>query len=242
MSKPDLEQAWDEERGIDLLVDGELDDTRRRELLLRLENTPGGWRRCALAFLEAQTWRQGVGGMLAEPSPASPAPVSVAVAGEAVTSHSFWRKSWGNLLAVAASFGFAFALGAWYRSSDGPITAPGAGAVSIVDPSTSDPSSNVAAAAADNIPEDYVTLLVDGVADGESNQMQLPVRAWGDVAANSFAQQPMAIPDSLIEEIEQAGHTVRQRRQLVPVDLQDGRRMIVPMDEVQIVPVSRTFQ
>ncbi len=241
MNQPDLEQAWDEERGIDLLVDGELDDARRRELLLRLENTPGAWRRCALAFLEAQSWRQGAGAMLAEPSPASPAPVSVAVAVEPVASHSFWRSSWGNLLAVAASFGCAFALGAWYRSSDGPVTAQGAGAVAIVDPAASDPASNVAAGAADNTPEDYVTLLVDGVADGESNQMQLPVRAWGDVA-DSFAQQPLAIPDSLIEEIEQAGHTVRQRRQLVPVDLQDGRQMIVPMDEVQIVPVSRTFQ
>lgn len=242
MNKTDLEQPWDEERGIDLLVDGELDDTRRRELLLRLENTPGAWRRCALAFLEAQSWRQGVGAMLTEPSPASPALVSVAVAGEPVTSHSFWSSSWGNLLAVAASFGIAFALGAWYRSGDGANKAQDAGAVAIVNPATSVPASNVAASAADSIPEDYVTLLVDGVADGESNQMQLPVRAWRDDTENSFAQQPMAIPDSLIEEIEQAGHTVRQRRQLVPVDLEDGRRMIVPMDEVQIVPVSRTFQ
>ncbi|MDZ4780159.1 MAG: hypothetical protein SGJ19_07905 [Planctomycetia bacterium] len=239
MNERESEQDWDEGKGIDLLVDGELDETRRRELLLRLENTPGAWRRCALAFLEAQAWRQASGAMLAEPLLVTPASLTVAVTSEPGASHSFWRSSWGNLLAVAASFGVAFALGAWYRSQDGDklkLVVDGTGSRSAPDPD----ASVVSDAPAD--PNSYVTLLVDGVADGESNQMQLPVRAWGDIAADSFAQQPMAIPDSLVEEIEQAGHTVRQRRQLVPVDLQDGRRMIVPMDEVQIVPVSRTFQ
>jgi hypothetical protein len=39
---------------LDRLVDGELDAPARRALLLRLESEPGGWRACALAFLEAQ--------------------------------------------------------------------------------------------------------------------------------------------------------------------------------------------
>ncbi len=39
---------------IDRLVDGELDPESRRALLLRLDAAPEGWRRCALAFLEAQ--------------------------------------------------------------------------------------------------------------------------------------------------------------------------------------------
>src|SRR5690349_16591155 len=42
---------------LDRLVDGELNDAERRDLLLRLERTPDGWRRCALAFLEGQAWR-----------------------------------------------------------------------------------------------------------------------------------------------------------------------------------------
>ncbi|MDB5353061.1 MAG: hypothetical protein JWN86_4308 [Planctomycetota bacterium] len=46
-----------EDREIDLLVDGELNDTSRVELLARLEASPDGWRRCALAFLEAQAWQ-----------------------------------------------------------------------------------------------------------------------------------------------------------------------------------------
>lgn len=39
---------------IDRLVDGELNPEARRTLLLQLDGAPGGWRSCALAFLEAQ--------------------------------------------------------------------------------------------------------------------------------------------------------------------------------------------
>ena len=39
---------------LELLADGELDEESRRTLLSRLDQTSDGWRRCALAFLEAQ--------------------------------------------------------------------------------------------------------------------------------------------------------------------------------------------
>src|SRR5947208_659233 len=45
--------AW-----LDRLVDGEVAEPERRALLSRLEQAPAGWRRCALAFLEAQAWRE----------------------------------------------------------------------------------------------------------------------------------------------------------------------------------------
>jgi len=47
---------------IDRLVDGELADAERRELLIQLENDPDGWRQCALAFLEDQAWRSAIAG------------------------------------------------------------------------------------------------------------------------------------------------------------------------------------
>jgi hypothetical protein len=45
-------------RRIDKLVAGELPEDERRALLLQLEARPDGWRQCALAFLEAQMWRE----------------------------------------------------------------------------------------------------------------------------------------------------------------------------------------
>ncbi len=57
----------DDRRVLDRLVDGELGVDERRELLAALDDEPGGWRRCALAFLEAQAWRWQLGRMAGEP-------------------------------------------------------------------------------------------------------------------------------------------------------------------------------
>src|SRR5712692_7228638 len=54
---------------LDQLVDGELSDTERQELLARLDAEPDGWRRCALAFLEAQSWRESLGPVAREAKP-----------------------------------------------------------------------------------------------------------------------------------------------------------------------------
>lgn len=45
---------------MDRLVDGELSPLDRQNLLKRLDNEPDGWRRCALAFLEDQAFREGL--------------------------------------------------------------------------------------------------------------------------------------------------------------------------------------
>jgi len=43
---------------LDLLVDDELGENDRRELLLRVDRAADGWRKCAIAFLEAQLFRR----------------------------------------------------------------------------------------------------------------------------------------------------------------------------------------
>ena len=50
----DLDTSDDDIR-FDRLVDGELSAEEYRTLLAALDDEPGGWRRCALAFLEAQS-------------------------------------------------------------------------------------------------------------------------------------------------------------------------------------------
>jgi hypothetical protein len=53
---------------LDRLIDGELADGERRVLLESLERQPDGWRQCALAFLEAQTWGQTLTDYVREPN------------------------------------------------------------------------------------------------------------------------------------------------------------------------------
>lgn len=45
---------------IEALVDGTLGEEERSALLLQLDAEPGGWRRCALAFLEDQAFRAAI--------------------------------------------------------------------------------------------------------------------------------------------------------------------------------------
>jgi hypothetical protein len=60
---------------LDQLVDGDLEPAERRRLLTALADQPDGWRRCALTFLEAQSWRKACRQLAAESNrPDSAAP------------------------------------------------------------------------------------------------------------------------------------------------------------------------
>jgi anti-sigma factor RsiW len=108
------------DRLIDRLVDGELTDRDRRALLVRLETEPEGWRRCALAFLEAQNWREAFA-PLAAPTPFIDRPAVVPVGKDRKPSR--WR-SVARLTALAASLALTFALG-WTLHGTQATTASG---------------------------------------------------------------------------------------------------------------------
>ena len=61
---PRDDAQFDSSEQIDRLVDGELPPTEYRRLLVELDQRPGGWKRCALGFLEAEAWRGEFGLML----------------------------------------------------------------------------------------------------------------------------------------------------------------------------------
>jgi anti-sigma factor RsiW len=97
-----------DDRLIDRLVDGELADAERRALLLWLATQPDGWRRCALAFLEAQALREALG-PLAAPGRGVARP-GVVPGGHGRTSKPR-RRAVARLAALAAGLAAAFALG-----------------------------------------------------------------------------------------------------------------------------------
>jgi hypothetical protein len=107
----------EDDRLIDRLVDGELPDAERRELLLRFEREPDGWRRCALAFLEGQNWGQAFSPLVASDS----APPAAGLAGaESSKPRHRWQlpRRWraGRLTGLAAGLAAAFAMGWSFQS------------------------------------------------------------------------------------------------------------------------------
>ncbi|MBN2295099.1 MAG: hypothetical protein JXM70_21905, partial [Pirellulales bacterium] len=101
---------------IDLLVDGELDEERRRKLLTDLDVNPGGWRRCALAFLESQCWRQSCASfgedMASRPASAEkkPRPLTEKSGDRTRRRPGAVARAVGALLAMSACFFFGAGL------------------------------------------------------------------------------------------------------------------------------------
>src|SRR4029078_3395485 len=93
----------------DRLVDGELAGGERRQLLESFDKRPEGWRRCALAFLEAQSWREEMGQVARGVATAATVPKATA-SSVAMARKSSW-SSVATWLAMAACLFLAFGLG-----------------------------------------------------------------------------------------------------------------------------------
>lgn len=212
----------------DRLVDGELSEPQRRELLGTLDQEPGGWRRCALAFLEAQCWKEGLGSLV---RPSKPAPV---VPGRAPTSRTrSFRIYGGTVLAMAASFLLAFGLAAYWLGDGTTGPAPhgvvpklaGIGPAPIVAPPT----------AASSSPWQMVSL---GAPDGGAGGLTIPAREYDRWDDQMMKNMPAAIPENILKAFERTGHQVQRQRNLVPMRMDDGRVLIVPVEQMEIQPVS----
>jgi hypothetical protein len=79
--------------------------------------------------------------------------------------------------------------------------------------------------------------------DGQSEQVQIPVAVGPEIDASWLLDQPSALPPSVLQALERAGHRVHQDRRYVPIDLDDGRRVVLPVDQVEVQYVGhRGFQ
>jgi anti-sigma factor RsiW len=182
---------------LDRLVDGELEESERVSLLERLEMEPAGWRRCAIAFLEAQAMRDVMSGfsVTAEREPAargSQSPKSKTI--------SRWRGP-AMWLSAAAAFVLAFVagwrLGGTHGFEDGPrfaMSAPGA------DPGAAEAAPSLIHASTSPEP--------------------------ADVAGEDAGY--------LAGLMRRHGYRMERESGFVPVSLDDGREIAVPVDRLRV--------
>lgn len=246
------------EQTIDKLVDGELDELQRRELLTSFDTQPDGWRRCALAFLEAQSWRKELASFVTETSeqpttatrPQPPPihavrPASRKLRGRAVTA-----------MAMAASFLLALWLG-WaiqdafrLKKASSPGLAEFAEATPAPAPSPEEAAASApATVTADSggsqtlgrqrpvsprTPWQMVTLLDNGPDGQPVGTIQLPACQRQLLDSHWLDSLPSALPREVQESLERSGYRVRRHRELLPIDMQDGHRLVVPVEEVEV--------
>jgi len=272
MNPLERDMTADDDRRFDLLVDGELSESERRELLSGLDDEPGGWRRCALAFLEAQSWRRELGAVRDEAARRPGDAVSTDASAPSVPvdhRHAWWLRTSGTLLAMAASFLAAMALGWWIFGPGGagerapapPVrvageelppaagaAAPKPGAGPLAEPQLAGQEPAVPREPGPP-PEDapgqlrWFTLTpVGGLPDG-AEPIRLPAFETRQLDESRLRNLPGGLPPEVLEALREAGHRVRHQRNLVPFVLEDGRRLLVPVDEVDVHYVgNRNYQ
>jgi len=214
----------------DLLVDGELGEEDRRALLTQLDREPGGWRHCALAFLEAQAWKGDFASLLSPSAETTQRPQPA--------GRRRWNRHAGTLLAMAASFLVALALGIHWRGGD--ITT----ALSHVGPRTNVagpiiPAGQGRDAMVAASPWQMVTLAAPSGGPGGPQTFQLPAIQTDRLDEAWLRSIPKPVSPELLQALRQSGHAVQQRRELLPVPMNDGRRLVVPVDQVDIHYVGR---
>lgn len=225
---------------IDRLVDGELPAEERRQLLLALESQPDGWRRCALAFIEAQTWRSQMGVMLAgetakRPAGAISATLREASSSTAASSANARRRNMGMWLATAATLLVAFGLGRQLGVSERRSMQE-----------TQLAGVENGAASRDVAPDgvalssDAVTLVVNDHL-GVPHRLSVPLVEGRQLGAE-FADTPNWSSPELERRLGEQGLDFAARRRYVPFYFEQQNQQIpfiVPVDDAVVTPVSR---
>lgn len=222
-----------------MLVDGELSESDRRKLLERLEAVPNGWRACAFAFLEAQCWRQAMASR--KPAPREPVPASEPAASRTADAPLALppvavmkprrRASWGPFLAVASSFLLTLLLGLGVQQAWKASQQPGRLAQDVPAAAPMAPAAPVTAASA--APLKTVRVAFRDETGRVQHPVDLPVMEQSQLD-DSWLQPHVVLPPEVQRGLEAMGCEVRQTRKLYPTALEDGRQLVVPVDEVEV--------
>lgn len=200
----------------DLLADGELSEAEHRQFLGGLDDEPGGWRRCALALLESQEWKRQLGAIARQSGPYA---ADTRPAGRR-------RPGFGGktLAAMAASFLVALLLGLVIRDLSHRAEPGGLPAVQVADKTSPRP---------DRPPVPTQMAADANPITADANSIAVPVGRVDDLD-EWLDRLPAAVPEDVQRALERSGYRVYQTRELVPMGVKDGRRLVVPVDKVNI--------
>jgi hypothetical protein len=223
---------------LDRLVDGELSAEHRRAFLAAMEHSEGGWRRCALAFLEAQSWRSEFKQLVDLPQRAQFA-LPAKIVGRRTQRLEILRRV--SFVAVPlAAFLAGLVIG---QKGELPSPVPSnrphqiAGQV---------PTGGVdqRPATEENYPEvnpikgDVLTLWVHDE-QGQPQTVEVPLLDADTLDSQLGTTFRSGIPQQVCEKLADHGFQVESRRHYAPLWIEDGISLIVPVEDTKIVPASR---
>jgi hypothetical protein len=252
MTDPDHRNPLDDDL-IDRIVDGNLGPAELRATIVLLDREPDGWKRCALAFLEAQCWRESFQSLelpAAHRVEVSPATVLLN-APRARRSRPIFRR-----IAMAAGIAaVSFATG-WLVHPDRPsaIVTDGAAPTPPMIAKQQDaprPSRENPEGIEDPSSEgEFASQPREGrhrPGPGEAavsvarmrvaslrGSTEVPILTGPNFDEQWLRNQPPCLTEHQKAVLERQGYQVDQHRRIITATLSDGRRVSVPIDQVKL--------
>ena len=253
---------------LDRLVDGELSESERREILTALDreecSATCGWRRLALAFVEDQSLRQDLRRLTAEvPSRFSELSCNEGSVSRA-SSQAINPKTIDNRLLtsspsesvkkrnsavtvwqwarLAACFLIAFNFGrlsglrpveiATTKERVEPITRP-----HIEAPIQQSNDDSLVAVNTNSPVEKWesLRLVLEDVEGIPTQSVDIPVVSDMGIDPIEFFDAPPTVPLAVRQALLRQGRVVHEQRQLLEIELSDGRRGVLPVSDVTVV-------
>ena len=199
---------------LDRLVDGELSPAEATQLIRAFEETPDGWKQCALAFLEAQAWQQTLRALV--PSPQRPPAQQ-----PRVLPSSRWRSTAAAALTTLVVMLFGVLLGSQLNPASPNQPAP---AVASTSPGRSAGQTSRPSSASHG----------DGpwqlVVDSPAGRAAVPVYSPTD---RRLAQAWQDDSELWWETLRKAGVPIDERQRWYGVALENGHQVWLPVREVR---------
>lgn len=237
-----------DQQAIDRLVDGELSIGQQRGLISELDASADGWRRVALAFMEANQLRTAVRATLADTHDGRamemmepPAKVDLLVTiptrpslPQSLNPHDGLDRTGraGWVAAIAASLVIGVSAGRIWQPES--LDENGVKRLSVhesISPAATAQQAIVAENATPTKPDVPVWLV-----DPEMQQMRslsVPVMSLSEMRNADWFAQP-SLPPSVRQQIERHGYHIEERRTWLPCMLPDGREAVLPVDTFRI--------
>lgn len=225
------------DRDLDRLADGELAASEQRELLAAIEATPGSWRRCALAFVEAQAMSRELAGYASEFA-SRPALIARPAAKSS-------KASLGNWLAIAATVLVAFTAGLLANRSVEPTatgtTIVGDSASMVVERGpTRGQLADAPVQRIDRPDPDGVTFWTRDD-QGERRSLRAKLVDAEEMNQRLGVEFRSAVPPQIRRQLEQRGYRLESRQRYAPLNIDNDRVLVVPVEDMQVQPVPLNY-